>query len=58
VSYGVLDDAPIAVRNSDLIYRNLTWKGFGIDYWLATKLVSGQPLEVRVFESTSCGSGR
>jgi NADPH:quinone reductase-like Zn-dependent oxidoreductase len=36
VSYGVLDDAPIAVRNSDLIYRNLTWKGFGIDHWLAT----------------------
>jgi NADPH:quinone reductase-like Zn-dependent oxidoreductase len=36
VSYGVLDDAPIAVRNSDLIYSNLTWKGFGIDHWLAT----------------------
>ncbi len=36
VSYGVLDDAPITVRNSDLIYRNLTWKGFGIDHWLAT----------------------
>jgi NADPH:quinone reductase-like Zn-dependent oxidoreductase len=36
VSYGVLDDAPIAVRNSDLVYRNLTWKGFGIDHWLAT----------------------
>jgi NADPH:quinone reductase-like Zn-dependent oxidoreductase len=36
VSYGVLDDRPIAVRNSDLIYRNLTWKGFGIDHWLST----------------------
>jgi len=35
VSYGVLDNAPISVRNSDLIYRNLTWKGFGIDHWLA-----------------------
>ena len=35
VSYGVLDNAPIPVRNSDLIYRNLTWKGFGIDHWLA-----------------------
>jgi len=31
----VLDNAPIPVRNSDLIYRNLTWKGFGIDHWLA-----------------------
>jgi hypothetical protein len=27
---------PMTVRNSDLIYRNLTWKGFGIDHWLAT----------------------
>jgi NADPH:quinone reductase-like Zn-dependent oxidoreductase len=36
VSYGVLDDTPVSVRNSDLIYRNLTWKGFGIDHWLAT----------------------
>jgi NADPH:quinone reductase-like Zn-dependent oxidoreductase len=36
VSYGVLDNEPIPVRNSDLIYRNLTWKGFGIDHWLAT----------------------
>jgi NADPH:quinone reductase-like Zn-dependent oxidoreductase len=24
------------VRNSDLISRNLTWKGSGIDHWLAT----------------------
>jgi NADPH:quinone reductase-like Zn-dependent oxidoreductase len=36
VSYGVLDDAAVPVRNSDLIYRNLTWKGFGIDHCLAT----------------------
>jgi NADPH:quinone reductase-like Zn-dependent oxidoreductase len=35
ISYGVLDDGPIAIRNSDLVYRNLTWKGFGIDHWLA-----------------------
>ncbi len=36
VSYGVLDNTPVPVRNSDLIYRNLTWKGYGIDHWLAT----------------------
>jgi NADPH:quinone reductase-like Zn-dependent oxidoreductase len=35
VSYGVLDDSPVPVRNSDLIYRSLPWKGFAIDHWLA-----------------------
>src|SRR5262249_43348588 len=38
VSYGVLDNSPMTLRNSDLVYRNLTWKGFGIDHWLATAL--------------------
>ena len=35
VSYGLLDPGPVPVRNADLIYRNLTWTGFGIDHWLA-----------------------
>jgi len=35
VSYGVLEREPAGMRNADLIYRNLTWKGFGIDHWLA-----------------------
>ena len=36
VSYGVLEQTPAPMLNSDLIYRNLSWKGFGIDHWLAT----------------------
>jgi NADPH:quinone reductase-like Zn-dependent oxidoreductase len=35
VAYGTSSNAPIAMRNATLIYANLTWKGFGIDYWLA-----------------------
>jgi NADPH:quinone reductase-like Zn-dependent oxidoreductase len=35
VAYGTASDAPISVRNSTIVYSNLTWKGFGIDYWLS-----------------------
>lgn len=35
VSYGMLGQAPVPVRNEDLIFRNLTWIGFGVDHWLA-----------------------
>ena len=35
VSFGVLERGAANMANSDIIYRNLTWKGFGIDYWLA-----------------------
>lgn len=35
VSYGLLEPGPAQVRNADLIYKNLTWIGFGIDHWLA-----------------------
>jgi NADPH:quinone reductase len=35
LSYGVLGGEPALINNADLIYRNLTWKGFGIDAWLA-----------------------
>jgi NADPH:quinone reductase-like Zn-dependent oxidoreductase len=35
VSYGVLEREPAPMANADLIYRNLTWKGFGVDHWLA-----------------------
>jgi NADPH:quinone reductase len=34
VAYGTASDTPIAIRNSTLVYSNLTWKGFGIDRWL------------------------
>src|SRR5262249_42511440 len=35
VAYGTLSAEPILVRNATLIYQNLTWRGFGIDRWLA-----------------------
>lgn len=35
VSYGVMETAAAQVTNVDMIYRNLSWKGFGIDYWLS-----------------------
>jgi NADPH:quinone reductase-like Zn-dependent oxidoreductase len=35
VSYGVFERESAPMGNADLIYRNLTWKGFGVDHWLA-----------------------
>lgn len=37
LSYGMLGNEPARVNNGDLIYRNLTWAGFGIDHWLQTQ---------------------
>jgi NADPH:quinone reductase-like Zn-dependent oxidoreductase len=34
VRFGALTSDPSALTNPDMIYRNLTWKGFGIDRWL------------------------
>jgi len=49
VSYSVLDDAPMPVRNSDLIYRILTWKGFGIDHWLAMRSQRRAPMTAELW---------
>jgi NADPH:quinone reductase-like Zn-dependent oxidoreductase len=35
VSFGVLEPAAANIANSDIVCRNLTWKGFGIEHWLA-----------------------
>jgi NADPH:quinone reductase-like Zn-dependent oxidoreductase len=35
VAYGTLSPEPAAVRNADLVYGNLSWRGFGIDHWLS-----------------------
>ena len=45
VAYGTASDVPIAIRNSTLVYSNLTWKGFGIDRWLAR---ASQDVKVRM----------
>jgi NADPH:quinone reductase-like Zn-dependent oxidoreductase len=33
-SYGVLDDRPIEIKASTLLYKSLRWQGFGISGWL------------------------
>jgi NADPH2:quinone reductase len=35
IAYGVQDPGPVQVTNAMLIYGNVTWKGFGIDRFLA-----------------------
>lgn len=35
VSYGLLGQSPVQLFNADMIYKNLSWKGFGVDYWLS-----------------------
>ncbi len=35
VAYGTLSPEPAAVKNADLVYGNLSWRGFGIDHWLS-----------------------
>ena len=35
VSYGLLGQSPVQLFNADMIYKNLAWKGFGVDHWLS-----------------------
>jgi len=35
VSYGLLSADAALIHNADMIYRNLTWHGFGVDDWLS-----------------------
>jgi NADPH:quinone reductase len=34
VSYGILDDSEITLKASCLLFKNITWQGFGVDAWL------------------------
>ena len=34
VSYGILDDGEMALKASQVLFRNMIWQGFGIDAWL------------------------
>lgn len=45
VSYGALEAPPAQMSNSQMIYKNLTWSGFGIDHWLGQQ---GSKLELTV----------
>lgn len=37
VHYGLFSDQPVMYHNSDIIFKNLVIKGFGIDAWLQSK---------------------
>lgn len=34
ISYGILDDTDITLKASQILFRSVTWQGFGIDGWL------------------------
>jgi NADPH:quinone reductase-like Zn-dependent oxidoreductase len=34
ITYGLLDDAPVTLKSSIVLFKNLRWHGFGIDDWL------------------------
>ena len=34
ITYGVLDDTPLSLKSSILLFKNLRWLGFGVDAWL------------------------
>jgi NADPH:quinone reductase-like Zn-dependent oxidoreductase len=36
IAYGTLSNESITLRNATLIYANLSWRGFGVDGWLAS----------------------
>ncbi len=56
VSYGLLSQAPAPIHNADLIYRNLTWKGFGIDHWLDGHRAQREALQSELWHAISTGS--
>jgi NADPH:quinone reductase-like Zn-dependent oxidoreductase len=42
IAYGTMSDELVSLRNATLIYANLTWRGFGIDRWLADVTPDGR----------------
>jgi NADPH:quinone reductase len=56
VSYGLLDDAPAPLRNADLIYRNLSWIGFGVDHWLARRRGQRNTMVRELWSAIATGS--
>lgn len=56
VSYGLLSQASVPIHNADLIYRNLVWKGFGIDHWLDRHRAQREVLLSDLWHAISTGS--
>ena len=44
ISYGILSDTDITLKASQILFRNITWQGFGIDGWLDS--VSAEELSI------------
>jgi NADPH:quinone reductase-like Zn-dependent oxidoreductase len=42
VSFGLFGKDKAEIGNADIIFKNLTWKGFGIDAWLARQTAASQ----------------
>jgi NADPH2:quinone reductase len=55
VSFAVLVSEPAPLKNSDIIYRNLTWKGFGIDYWLSKSRRQRPQMEKELWAAIASG---
>lgn len=45
VSYGILDSSDFTLQTSTILFKNLTWLGFGIDAWL-NQLSNGKLAEI------------
>jgi NADPH2:quinone reductase len=55
VSFAVLASDPAAIKNSDVIYRNLTWKGFGVDHWLSKSTNLRARMEEELWRAIASG---
>ncbi|MBA2676544.1 2-enoyl thioester reductase domain-containing protein [Ramlibacter sp.] len=55
VSYGVLEREPAAMGNADLIYRNLTWRGFGVDHWLRRNTAQREAMAEGLWAAIAAG---
>ncbi len=55
VSYGVMETTVAQVGNADMIYRNLSWKGFGIDYWLSRSTQVVPPMAAEIWQAMANG---
>lgn len=56
IIYGTLSNEPVQYHNADIIYKNLTVQGFGIDAWLRSKSSSDmQKLWNKIIDAVNTG---
>ncbi|MDI9258167.1 zinc-dependent alcohol dehydrogenase family protein [Flavobacterium sp. YZ-48] len=54
ITYGLLSNEKVSFHNSEIIFKNITIKGFGVDYWLNT-LTTKELLKMHSFLTTTIG---